>query len=1029
MIALEMKDKKDKNGRKGGEGGIRLSTIKIDVISKQQRTSYSSISEIPQGQLQHSNSSEFLTPALICLSKNAFRMQSAIGSALRTALNPIARPACRIVGGTRYPASRRTFHHSVVLYRTPDNQGGRDSEGDGIGPEVPKPPERENVVAGDVADVSSPIADIDNPTAPKTGRQTKSRSRTTRQRQPQGLPPVAIPDWFLERNVKRVEDPSTGGTFSVYGSQSQNIDGKTIMLENMESNDGPGSWSFPNADEAKYRVHEMVFREILATLKAGLALRPPRMEKNVLRPVTLLHFPKDGGTYYLDSLLDDIASKLTADLVRLDAQDIAEIIGPYVNENIAWTDSETSYLGYSACRAAGNLQDYRSKDHEPNEKGEQGKESVVTSISKYREMGMDVNDIAKRILHSRESGSKRSPGSQVSGLPLISIFGMGSDGTPASKPGLDWQSLKLSTALDALVGAADSKSGPSVDAEGTDSADTNIPPRDLIIQVKGYNDLSETISGPGLLRALRSVIDKRWQAGRNIILVGTVSSDDLGVKKSEIQELLFEDAEADTRTILVPSEIKDVPDETFSADEKTRIRRINLRHIQDMIMKLKVGDKTTDLAIDIESNLDSDCIASLEKDVWTYARVRRLASVIVGYEPPLTSLDGSSVNKVFKLLSDSDEVKYAWGRKEFVKQIKAESATGEVTGDSHRDKFNSIKSRCTSHERRLFGGVKIPSEIKTSFTDIHAPEETIEALTTLTGLSLLRPEAFSYGVLAKDKIPGVLLYGPPGTGKTLLATAVAKESGAIVLEVSGASVNDMYVGEGEKNVRAIFTLAKKLSPCVVFIDEADGLLAARGGSDSKRSATHREVINQFLREWDGMNEHSAFIMVATNRPYDLDEAVLRRLPRRLLVDLPLEKDRAAILHLHLQNELLDDSVSIPEIAKSTPYYSGSDLKNVCVAAALACLRDENVAAKGHAGPEPFTYPTKRTLTKAHFDKALDEISASISDDMSTLKAIRTFDEKYGDRKGRRKKTTALGFGGTLVEEKDSEAGRVRKAEA
>jgi hypothetical protein len=166
-----------------------------------------------------------------------------------------------------------------------------------------------------------------------------------------------------------------------------------------------------------------------------------------------------------------------------------------------------------------------------------------------------------------------------------------------------------------------------------------------------------------------------------------------------------------------------------------------------------------------------------------------------------------------------------------------------------------------------------------------------------------------------------------------------------------------------------------------------------------------------------------------NRVHTVDEAVLRRLPRRLLLDLPAEKDREEILKIHLKTEILDESVSLPQLAKNTPFYSGSDLKNICVAAAMACIREENEVAAKHTGEEPYVYPEKRILTKAHFDKAMEEISASISEDMSTLTAIRKFDEKYGDRKGRRKKAAAMGFGGTTIVEKDSEAARVRKLEA
>ena len=249
----------------------------------------------------------------------------------------------------------------------------------------------------------------------------------------------------------------------------------------------------------------------------------------------------------------------------------------------------------------------------------------------------------------------------------------------------------------------------------------------------------------------------------------------------------------------------------------------------------------------------------------------------------------------------------------------------------------------------------------------------------------------------------------------------------------------MYVGEGEKNVRAIFTLAKKLTPCVVFIDEADAILGARSGAGNRTS--HRELINQFLREWDGMTELSTFIMVATNRPFDLDEASLRRLPRRILVDLPTEKDREAILKIHLKSEVLDPDVSIPKLAAQTPFYSGSDLKNVCVAAALACVHEEFMTIPPHSDKDDgntktdattdekkklFEYPEKRTLCKRHFHSAMGEISASISEDMSSLSAIRKFDEKYGDRRGRRKKA---GFGywtvGKEEEKVGSDAARVR----
>jgi len=225
---------------------------------------------------------------------------------------------------------------------------------------------------------------------------------------------------------------------------------------------------------------------------------------------------------------------------------------------------------------------------------------------------------------------------------------------------------------------------------------------------------------------------------------------------------------------------------------------------------------------------------------------------------------------------------------------------------------------------------------------------------------------------------------------------------------------------GEKNVKAIFTLAKKLSPCVVFIDEADAIFGSRSSHANRTS--HRELINMFLQQWDGMNDLSAFIMVATNRPFDLDDAVLRRLPRRLLVDLPTEKDREEILKIHLKDESLDSDVSLADIAAQTNFYSGSDLKNISVAAALSCTREEIALLTTRPGYAP---PVRRTLAKRHFEKALDEISASISEDMSSLAAIKKFDEKYGDRGGKKRRTTAWGFGGITDATQQLETGRVR----
>ena len=142
-----------------------------------------------------------------------------------------------------------------------------------------------------------------------------------------------------------------------------------------------------------------------------------------------------------------------------------------------------------------------------------------------------------------------------------------------------------------------------------------------------------------------------------------------------------------------------------------------------------------------------------------------------------------------------------------------------------------------------------------------------------------------------------------------------------------------YVGEGEKLVKAVFSLARRLSPCVVFVDEIDSLFGARMSSRETGGAlAHRGVITEFMSEMDGLRSNSqdrrVIVIGATNRPFDLDDAVLRRLPRRLLVDLPGEKERKEILKILLREENVAEDVDLDVIAKRTRDFSGSDLKRV-----------------------------------------------------------------------------------------------------
>ncbi|KAE8540711.1 hypothetical protein D1P53_003075 [Cryptococcus gattii VGV] len=282
----------------------------------------------------------------------------------------------------------------------------------------------------------------------------------------------------------------------------------------------------------------------------------------------------------------------------------------------------------------------------------------------------------------------------------------------------------------------------------------------------------------------------------------------------------------------------------------------------------------------------------------------------------------------------------------------------EETVDPVVEKIRKDK-KLSQHEKRLLNCIVDPSKLaSTTFRDVHLPEKTIDGIRSMISLPLLFPEAFRGGVLKDHATTGALLFGPPGTGKTLLARAVAAESGARMLAIQPSDVNDMYVGEGEKLVKAVFSLARRLSPCVVFLDEVDALFGARISRGSSGSMSHNLILTEFMQEMDGLSSAIAnkdkrvVVIGATNRPFDLDDAVMRRLPRRLLVDLPDVQDRKAILEILLRGEQLGEDVHLDQIAKETDGFSGSDLKHLCVSAALSAVKDTVNVPWRHLSPLP-----------------------------------------------------------------------------
>ncbi|WP_019586454.1 ATP-dependent zinc metalloprotease FtsH [Deinococcus apachensis] len=259
------------------------------------------------------------------------------------------------------------------------------------------------------------------------------------------------------------------------------------------------------------------------------------------------------------------------------------------------------------------------------------------------------------------------------------------------------------------------------------------------------------------------------------------------------------------------------------------------------------------------------------------------------------------------------------------------------------------------------------NRVQTKFTDVAGHEEAKRELIEVVDF-LKNPG--KYHQIGAEIPKGVLLVGPPGTGKTLLARAIAGEADVPFFSVSASEFMEMFVGVGASRVRTLFEDARKSAPAIMFIDEIDSIGRKRGAGIGGGHDEREQTLNQILSEMDGFDKTSSVIVLgATNRPDVLDPALLRpgRFDRQVTIDLPNLKEREAILKVHLRNKPLATGVDVPEVAKSTPYFSGADLKNVTNEAALEAAR-----------------LGKTQIDMSDFYRALDKITLGLENSSLTI---------------------------------------------
>ncbi|KAN0036932.1 hypothetical protein ACTFIV_002255 [Dictyostelium citrinum] len=264
----------------------------------------------------------------------------------------------------------------------------------------------------------------------------------------------------------------------------------------------------------------------------------------------------------------------------------------------------------------------------------------------------------------------------------------------------------------------------------------------------------------------------------------------------------------------------------------------------------------------------------------------------------------------------------------------------------HKNIKEISKMHFNSYELEILSSLAIPQKNVTTFNDIGGLDSIIEDLKDTIFLPLEASRTFFSNTNNGHhndlfSVPkGILLYGPPGTGKTMLAKAIAHHCEYNFLTINNSILDSKWYGETEKMVSAMFSVAKKLQPTIIFIDEIDSMVSTREDSEHEITNSKKSIL---LQLWDGFNSSGndkVIIMGATNRPNSIDSAFLRRLPKRIKVDLPDHNQRKHILQIMLKS-YVDTDFNFDKLANITKGYSGSDLKDLCKRASIYFLKNQS----------------------------------------------------------------------------------------
>ena len=436
-------------------------------------------------------------------------------------------------------------------------------------------------------------------------------------------------------------------------------------------------------------------------------------------------------------------------------------------------------------------------------------------------------------------------------------------------------------------------------------------------------------------------------------------------------------------------------EETFSVDDfppkvLNKINKKDLRIVFTTIEKCDmkytegldcVNDGDYEFAMDYFKNANSSYLA-LNKLVQSKTDI---------YPPEFRNIVSSKITEKIKLVQNEAK-KCSKLKKE---NAQKRNVNQNITNYNYNINYQNNTQNKPQNQKNIHDteedemDKKVESEImvknpKVKFSDIIGMQEMKQTLYEIIVVPTIRPDLFT-GIRKPQR--GILLFGPPGTGKTMIAKAIATECNSTFFNISASSLTSKWVGESEKTVKSLFKIAYKKAPSIIFIDEIDSILSKRSGSENE--ATKR-LKTEFLIQFDGLGSNTnarLLVIAATNRPMDLDEALLRRLPKRVYCGPLDENGRFEFIKKvinRVETNLSDEDIK--EIAQKTNDYSNSDLMEMCREAAYQPVRELSME-------EILKIKKFRPLVKEDLIKAVQKIRGTLS--KKVRDELQKWNEQFG----------------------------------